>query len=98
MPELEETFIKGDAEFLAKYGFPKPAKDASNIVVGCRSGRRAVSAIQILEKIGYNSLMYVFHLTKNSCFLSRAFISTIRIYKESFNDWLAKGGPITKGH
>lgn len=61
MPELDEAFQKGDEDFLAKYGFPKPAKDATNVVVGCRSGRRAVSAIQILEKLGYSSLMYVYH-------------------------------------
>lgn len=60
MPEVEEAFNKGDEDFSAKYGFSKPAKDATNVVVGCRSGRRAVSAIQILEKLGYNSLMYVY--------------------------------------
>ncbi|XP_057367491.2 uncharacterized protein LOC130688528 [Daphnia carinata] len=75
LPELENAFSLGDEEFLAKYGFSKPAKDATNVVVGCKSGRRAATAIGILEKLGYTSLA---------------------IYKGSFLDWQAKGGPITK--
>jgi rhodanese-related sulfurtransferase len=84
VPELEEAFTKGDEAFMTKYGFSKPAKDAANIVVGCRSGRRAVSAIQTLEKIGYNSLMYVhinLHLlTKHICFLYLKLLSLLLGY------------------
>lgn len=75
LPEVEHAFNLEDAEFLDKYGFSKPARDATNVVVGCRSGRRAVTAIGTLEKLGY---------------------TTLRIYKGSFLDWQAKGGPITK--
>lgn len=56
VPELEHAFNLGDAEFLDKYGFSKPARDATNVVVGCRSGRRAVTAIGTLEKLGYTTL------------------------------------------
>lgn len=56
VPELEEAFNKSNEEFSAKYGFPKPAKDATNVVIGCRSGKRAASAIGVLEKLGYSSL------------------------------------------
>lgn len=59
MPDLENAFNKPAEDFLSEYGFPKPAPEATNIVVACRSGRRAVTAVQILEKLGYNSLMYV---------------------------------------
>ncbi len=65
MPEVESAFVKSDEEFLAQYGFPKPAKDATNVVIGCRSGRRAQTAIEVLEKLGYNSLMYTYYLFNN---------------------------------
>lgn len=64
VPELEEAFQKPAEDFLTKYGFTKPAPEATNVVVACRSGRRAVTAIQILEKLGYNSLMFVHFFVK----------------------------------
>ena len=56
MPELEEAFKLDEDQFAAKYNFPKPAIDATNVVVGCRSGRRAVTAIEQLQKQGYQYL------------------------------------------
>jgi rhodanese-related sulfurtransferase len=56
VPELEEAFQLDEDQFAAKYNFSKPAKDATNVVVGCRSGRRAVTAIEQLQKQGYQYL------------------------------------------
>ena len=97
VPEVESAFVKTDEEFLAQYGFPKPAKDATNVVIGCRSGRRAATAIGMLEKLGYNSLMYVFVINLFLKIYYRKYIVSHRIYKGSFLDWVANGGPITKG-
>ena len=97
VPEVESAFVKTDEEFLAQYGFPKPAKDATNVVIGCRSGRRAATAIGMLEKLGYNSLMYVFVINFFIKISYKGNIVLHRIYKGSFLDWVANGGPITKG-
>jgi len=75
LPEINEAFATEDKEFEEKYGFPKPDKTASNIVLACRSGVRVLKALESLQSIGYNSF---------------------RIYRGSFNDWQAKGGPIIK--
>lgn len=56
MPEITEAFSKDDREFLDKYGFSKPAKDASNIVVGCLAGKRAAAAAEQLTQLGYTNL------------------------------------------
>jgi rhodanese-related sulfurtransferase len=55
VPEVEEAFLKDDEDFLAAYGFSKPAKNATNVVIGCRSGRRAVTANEKLQSLGYSS-------------------------------------------
>ncbi len=54
--DLEEAFKLNGEDFVFKYGFPKPSKDASNLVIGCRSGRRAMTAVETLNKMGYNSI------------------------------------------
>lgn len=56
VPEVEEAFMLDAGAFLAKYGFAKPGKEARDVVVTCRSGRRAVAAIEILRSQGYQSL------------------------------------------
>jgi len=56
LPEVEEAFMLDAGAFLAKYGFAKPGKEARDVVVTCRSGRRAVAAIEILRSQGYQSL------------------------------------------
>merc|ERR1711928_283560 len=68
LPEINEAFED-------KYGFPKPAKTTSNVVVACKSGVRALTALKALKSIGYESFS---------------------LYRGSFNDWQAKGGPIVK--
>ncbi len=55
-PELDQAFQLDDAAFLAKYCFPKPAKDATDVVVACKSGRRALAAINKLRAVGYDGL------------------------------------------
>ncbi len=57
VPELEDAFKLNGDDFVLKYGFPKPSKDVSrNLVIGCRSGRRAITAFETLNKMGYASL------------------------------------------
>merc|ERR1712135_231789 len=73
LPEINEAFASDDKVFEDKYGFPKPAKTDSNVVVACRSGVRALKALEALQLIGYNSFS---------------------LYRGSFIDWKAKGGPI----
>jgi len=75
LPEINEAFASDDKEFEDKYGFPKPAKTTSNVVVACKSGVRALTALKALKSIGYESFS---------------------LYRGSFNDWQAKGGPIVK--
>ena len=82
VPEVESAFVKTDEEFLAQYGFPKPAKDATNVVIGCRSGRRAATAIGMLEKLGYNSLMYVFVINLFIKIFIRELLSCTEFTKE----------------
>jgi len=52
---LDEAFLKNDEYFLAAYGFLKPDKSATNVVVACQSGRRAIAAIEKLKILGYSS-------------------------------------------
>jgi len=47
--------LQDDEHFLSAYGFTKPAKNATNVVIGCRSGRRAVTANEKLQSLGYSS-------------------------------------------
>lgn len=58
MPEIGEAFAKEDKEFVDKYGFSKPSKDASNLVVGCLAGKRAAAAAEQLVNLGYTNLKY----------------------------------------
>ncbi|CAL4120444.1 unnamed protein product, partial [Meganyctiphanes norvegica] len=51
--EFEEAMDLGSDAFSAKYGFPKPRTDDSNIVISCRSGRRVGLAMPILDARGY---------------------------------------------
>lgn len=53
MPELEEAFLKNDEDFLSAYGFAKPARNAMNVVVACRTGGRGTKAIHKLQDMGY---------------------------------------------
>jgi rhodanese-related sulfurtransferase len=51
--EIEEAFQLSKEDFKAKYGFEKPKKH-DQIVVYCRSGRRAASAAFHLVEQGYD--------------------------------------------
>lgn len=59
VPELEEAFKRSEEDFAALYGFPKPAKTAENVVLGCRSGVRVMTALDKLNAMGYSSIKYV---------------------------------------
>merc|ERR1712137_383920 len=58
LPDIERAFAMEAQEFEECYRFPKPPTDASNIVVGCLAGKRAIMAINKLrDGFGYTSLM-----------------------------------------
>ncbi len=60
MNEIDKTFRnQSDEEFLATYGFAKPAKDATNVVIGSKTPVGTEIAVGILGKVGYTSLMYI---------------------------------------
>ncbi|XP_013788659.1 uncharacterized protein LOC106472554 [Limulus polyphemus] len=54
LAEVEQAFQLPSNEFKEKYGFPLPSKDDGNVVMTCRSGRRATDAIIIVRKFGYD--------------------------------------------
>jgi len=54
--EIPEAFLLEPDQFLAKYKFPLPNKDAQNVVLTCRSGRRVKVAIKRLEPSGFTNL------------------------------------------
>ncbi|XP_013779371.2 heat shock protein 67B2-like [Limulus polyphemus] len=56
LAEVEDAFRLLPNEFEKKYGSSQPSKNDENIIITCRSGRRAKDAIQILEKLGYNKI------------------------------------------
>lgn len=56
LPELKEAFSRDEEDFASRYGFAKPSKKGSNLVLGCHSGYRALKAYKILDKMGYESL------------------------------------------
>ena len=52
--EISEAFRLPDDEFLSTYDAPKPLKGDS-VVVYCRSGVRAVSGCDELDKLGFET-------------------------------------------
>ncbi|XP_035227670.1 rhodanese domain-containing protein CG4456-like [Stegodyphus dumicola] len=57
--QVEEAFKLPPSEFLSKYGVSKPNPESSDLVVSCRSGKRATSAFEKLKLLGYkNALVY----------------------------------------
>ncbi|XP_076322026.1 uncharacterized protein LOC143231367 [Tachypleus tridentatus] len=54
LAEVEQAFQLPSDKFKEKYGFPLPSKDDGNVVMTCRSGRRATEAIIIVRKFGYD--------------------------------------------
>eukprot|EP00091_Calanus_sinicus_P011753 TRINITY_DN2652_c0_g1_i1.p1 TRINITY_DN2652_c0_g1~~TRINITY_DN2652_c0_g1_i1.p1 ORF type:complete len:226 (-),score=61.14 TRINITY_DN2652_c0_g1_i1:37-714(-) len=54
--EIPEAFSLEPEQFLEKYKFQLPAKDAQNVVLTCRSGRRVKIAIRRLEPLGFTQL------------------------------------------
>lgn len=56
VPEIEEAFMLSDDDFASRYGFPKPEKNVSNLVLACKVGIRNFTAYEKLEKMGYKSL------------------------------------------
>jgi len=56
LQDIPEAFTLEKEEFKEKYGFQLPDKDAKNVVLTCRSGRRILKANKSLEKLGYKNL------------------------------------------
>jgi len=54
--KIEKAFQKSNQEFKIDHGFEKPSKDYPNVILTCRSGRRAKFADVLLKKLGYNKL------------------------------------------
>ncbi|CAG0888161.1 unnamed protein product [Darwinula stevensoni] len=54
--EVEEAFKMDSDSFERKYGCRKPGPEEENVVVTCRSGRRAKLAIDALRALGYQQL------------------------------------------
>uniref|UniRef100_A0A146WRW0 Thiosulfate sulfurtransferase/rhodanese domain-containing 1-like protein n=1 Tax=Fundulus heteroclitus TaxID=8078 RepID=A0A146WRW0_FUNHE len=50
---VEEAFKMGPEDFQARYGIPKPALDAPELVFYCRSGRRSAQALSKVRELGY---------------------------------------------
>ena len=55
---MEEAFKMDSDSFERKYGFRKPHPEEENVVVTCRSGRRAKLAIDALRPLGYQRLKW----------------------------------------
>ncbi|XP_076332037.1 rhodanese domain-containing protein CG4456-like [Tachypleus tridentatus] len=56
LAEIEDAFHLPPNEFKKKYGSFQPSKTDENVIITCRSGRRAADAIQKLEKLAYNKI------------------------------------------
>merc|ERR1719369_1856651 len=54
--EIPGAFLLDPEMFLEKYNFPVPDTGDSNVVITCRSGRRARVAIKRLEPLGFTRL------------------------------------------
>ncbi|CAG0914002.1 unnamed protein product [Notodromas monacha] len=57
LPEIFEAFKLPEEEFVAKYGFKRPPPPGDDVVIMCRSGRRALNAIVLLRSLGYTNLI-----------------------------------------
>jgi rhodanese-related sulfurtransferase len=55
LPEFTDAFSLTSDAFQKKYGFVKPSHE-DHVIVYCRSGARATSASDILEKLGYKNV------------------------------------------
>ncbi|KAK8733193.1 hypothetical protein OTU49_006520 [Cherax quadricarinatus] len=60
LPELEQAIHMSENDFMKKYGFPKPLPEDTNVVLTCRSGRRATVAWKQLEPLGYCNIRVYF--------------------------------------
>lgn len=56
LQEIPAAFQLSTQDFKAKYGFNLPEKEATNVVLTCRSGRRILVAQERLKALGYSSL------------------------------------------
>jgi len=56
LQEIPAAFQLSTQDFKAKYGFNLPVKEATNVVLTCRSGRRILVAQERLKALGYSSL------------------------------------------
>merc|ERR1719490_13351 len=54
--EIPAAFQMSSQDFKAKYGFNLPEKDATNVVLTCRSGRRILVAQERLKALGFSDL------------------------------------------
>ncbi|KAG8194075.1 hypothetical protein JTE90_003020 [Oedothorax gibbosus] len=53
--EVGDAFKLHSSSFTSKYGIPKPDAEA-NLVVSCKSGKRASNAYQVLRGLGYQNV------------------------------------------
>jgi len=53
--KIDEAFACDDKEFEDKYRFLEPNKTASNVILTCKSGVRALKASKALKSIGCES-------------------------------------------
>ncbi|CAL8085083.1 unnamed protein product [Calicophoron daubneyi] len=53
LADVGEAFEMSPQEFLKKYKIQKPAKDDRRLVFCCRSGRRSLIAVRIIDPLGY---------------------------------------------
>jgi len=56
LQEIPAAFQMSSQDFKAKYGFNLPEKDATNVVLTCRSGRRILVAQERLKALGFSDL------------------------------------------
>merc|ERR1711874_224005 len=54
--QIPEAFLLDPDTFLERYSFQLPGKDAKNIVLTCRTGRRVKVAISRLRPLGFTQL------------------------------------------
>jgi len=56
LPEVSSAFQMDSEDFKEKYGFEIPNKECENLIISCRSGKRAFVAKGQLEEIGYKNI------------------------------------------
>ncbi len=57
VPEVVNAFDLSSHDFQEKYGFVKPEKTDTNLVLGCLYAKRSTEAGLYLQKIGYQTIV-----------------------------------------